>query len=314
MQNAQALQSGTKLRNYRIEDVLGAGGFGITYRARDTRLDTTVAVKEYFPCDHAMRRSDHTITSMQGGSAAELFDWGRRKFRVEADTLAKLRHRNIVGVNYLFEANGTSYMVLDYIDGGSMKDWLKRLNRTPTQAELDALLLPLMDALAALHDVGVLHRDIAPKNIMLEKPLTPILIDFGAVREVLAQRTQTVANMLTRGYAPQEQYANSGQGPWTDIYALAATFYECISGNPPPDAVERVMEDRCKPAAAVARASYDPHLLALIDWGLRQRPKDRPQSVREWRDSYPRAAYGHEFGDNAAARRTSWFSGWFGRG
>lgn len=311
MQHGQALPNGTELRDYRIEGVLGQGGFGITYRARDLRLDNTVAMKEYFPVQVAIRRGDQTIATLRNGSAEELFDWGRRKFRMEADTLASLRHPNIVGVNYLFEANQTSYMVLDYIDGGSMKDWLARLKRTPNQQEIDALLLPLLDALSALHSVGILHRDIAPKNIMIERPLTPILIDFGAVRETMAHRTQTVANMLTPGYAPQEQYSNKGQGPWTDIYAMAATFYECVTGSPPIEAAERVLEDRYRPAAQAARGRYNPKFLAMLDWGLKVKPQDRPQSVRAWRAAYIEDAAPADMAEADAGSRTSWLRGWF---
>lgn len=201
---------------------------------------------------------------------------------MKQNSLAKLQHPNIVGVNYMFQANNTSYMVLDFIEGKTMKDWLKHLNRSPDQGEIDALLFPLLDALAAMHAKNLLHRDVAPKNIMIAKPLRPILIDFGAARLLIAQYSQTVANMLTPGYAPCEQYSNKGQGPWTDIYALAATFYYAISGKAPPDSLERVVEDHCEAASVVGRGCYQPAFLDAIDWGLRPLPQARPQTVQQW--------------------------------
>ena len=313
----QELRSGTVLlHDYRIEDVLGSGGFGITYRARDKRLDTTVAIKEYFPRLLAYRRDDQTVISRNDGANGDnLYAWGRSKFRQEADSLAQLQHSNIVGVNHMFEANNTSYMVLDYIDGGSMKDWLKQIKRLPEQHELDALMAPLLSALNAMHGKGLLHRDIAPKNIMLAKPFKPVLIDFGAVRLLVAQHSQTVANMLTPGYAPCEQYSNRGQGPWTDVYALAATFYDAINGSPPVDATERLVEDSNKPAAVIGRGRYHPQFLAAIDWGLKPKPQDRPQTIEQWRQGMkwldPSEVTGPRPG--ARAHKPSWFGGLLGR-
>lgn len=279
----RALMAGTILKDYRIEDVLGSGGFGITYRAHDRRLQSTVAIKEYFPSQIAIRQGDQTVASRSGDSDARLYEWGLDKFRHEADSLAKLQHPNIVGVHFMFEANNTSYMVLDFIEGFSMKAWLKQFNRRPNQQEIDTLFHPLLDALAALHEKGLLHRDVAPKNIMIAKSLRPVLIDFGAARLLIAHHSQTVANMLTPGYAPCEQYSNSGQGPWTDIYALAVTFYEAIYGSTPPEGLERILDDRYIPAATVGRGRYHPSFLEAIDWGLRPKPNERPQSIAEWR-------------------------------
>lgn len=308
-----ALQDGTRLRGYTIERILGAGGFGITYRARDVSLETTVAVKEYFPVQLAYREGDQTVSSRSTGGTDDLYDWGMQKFRYEADSLAKLNHPNIVGVNHMFGANNTAYMVLDFIDGQSMKEWLLKLGRSPTQAELEGLLFPLLDALESIHHAGLLHRDIAPKNIMLNKSLNPILIDFGAVRLLVAQHSQTVANMLTPGYAPCEQYSNRGQGPWTDIYALAATFYEAISGFIPPDAPERLIDDRYKAAETVARTPCHSEFLRLIDWGLKPHPKDRPQTIKEWRQSFEVARRQYStVSIKKSSKRGEWLGSWFG--
>lgn len=282
MSNNQALQSGTILLDYEIVCVLGSGGFGITYKARDRRLDTFIALKEYFPAQLATRRDDQTVVSRPDLKGDGLYSWGLDKFRYEGHSLAKINHPNIVAVNHIFEANNTSYMVLDFIDGESMRDWLKRHATSPTQSELEELLWPLLGAIEAMHQRELLHRDIAPKNIMLTKALEPVLIDFGAAKLLIAQHSQTLANVYTPGYAACEQYSNKGQGPWTDIYALSASLYEAIAGKPPPDGFERVVEDRYTPAAEVGAGRYSPQFLAAIDWGLKPLPKDRPQSVAEW--------------------------------
>ena len=210
------------------------------------------------------------------------------KFLHEATSLARLQHPNIVGVRQLFKANNTAYMVLDYIEGPSLKDWHRAHRGKPDQAELDQLLIPLLSALELVHRKGLLHRDIAPKNIMIGNPFTPIMIDFGAARQLVAQHSHTFAALLTPGYAPFEQYVATGknQGPWTDIYALAASVYELMTGKPPPEAPERADMDKCVPASEVARGRYRPDFLAAIDWGLRPLPKERPQSVTDWRTAF----------------------------
>ncbi len=318
MHNLNALRAGTVVKDYRIEAVLGYGGFGITYRARDVRLDSLVAVKEYFPASLAMRMPDQTVASRPDGVAGG-YAWGLEKFMNEAATLAKMAHGNIVGVNHLFHGNGTAYMALDYVDGPNLKSWLRSMKRWPEQAELDALFYPLLNALKVVHDKGLLHRDIAPKNIMVAAGLTPILIDFGAARQLVAQRSQTFAALLTPGYAPFEQYVatGQGQGAWTDIYSLAATFYEAIAGQTPPEAPDRALEDRCVPAVVLCRGRYRQDFLEALDWGLRPMPKDRPQSIpallRALQNNSGPPSIG---GPGAASKgaRKSWMSSWFGKG
>lgn len=286
MTESQTLRLGTQLRDYEILSVLGSGGFGITYKARDKRLDTIVALKEYFPVQLATRQDDQTVVSRASVAGDGLYDWGLEKFRHEGVSLAKVAHPNIVGVNHIFEANNTSYMVLDYIDGQSMVAWLRSRGSPPSQEQLEDLLWPLFNATRAIHEHDLLHRDIAPKNIMLTKSMDPILIDFGAARHLVAQHSRTLAHVYTPGYAACEQYSNKGQGAWTDIYALAATIYDAITGRPPPDGLERVMEDRCVPAVKAAAGAYSQQFLAAIDWGLKPMPKDRPQSIDEWEAAF----------------------------
>lgn len=284
MENANFLPNGTVVAEYRIEGILGAGGFGITYRARDQRLDYSVALKEYFPGTLALRGGDLTVRSRPEGHDGG-YVWGLEKFMQEATTLARLRHDNIVGVKRLFHGNGTAYMALDFIEGPNLKEWLRSQSTRPDQQKLEALVWPLLGALEAIHAKGLLHRDVAPKNIMVAAPFTPILIDFGAARHLVAQRSQTFASLLTPCYAPFEQYVATGsnQGPWTDIYALAATMYEALSGRTPPEAPERAIDDPCIPAEQIGAGRYRPEFLRAIDWGLKPLPKNRPQDVAQWR-------------------------------
>lgn len=286
MTETSALAIGTRLGEYTIESVLGSGGFGITYRALDTRLDTPVALKEYFPANLAYRANTNVAVRPDGVSGG--YEWGMEKFLHEATALARLQHPNIVGVRRLFKANSTAYMALDFIDGPSLKDWRRAQRSKPDQSQLDQLLIPLLNALELIHRKGLLHRDIAPKNIMIGQPLMPIMIDFGAARQLVAQHSQTFAALLTPGYAPFEQYVatSRNQGAWTDIYALSASVYELITGSLPPEAPERAVDDKCIPISELERGRYRPEFLSAIDWGLRPLPKDRPQSVAEWRQAF----------------------------
>lgn len=287
MRNTSALQAGTSLGEYVISDVLGRGGFGITYGARDTSLDAPVAIKEYFPDSLAYRVDGATVADRPDATPGG-YDWGMEKFLNEATSLARLSHPNIVSINRLFRANNTAYMVLDYIDGPSLKEWLIDRRGAPTQEEIDQLLIPLLDALELIHDKGLMHRDIAPKNVMITSSFVPVLIDFGAARQQVAHHSQTFAAMFTPGYAPFEQYVatTKDQGPWTDIYALSATIYELMTSQLPPEAPERTMEDKCVPATQAAHGRYRPEFLSAIDWGLRPLPRDRPSSVADWRAAF----------------------------
>lgn len=286
MTDTNALLIGTRLGEYAIEGLLGSGGFGITYLAHDLRLDTPVAIKEYFPANLAYRVGS-TVAVRPDGIVGG-YDWGMEKFLHEASSLARLQHPNIVGVRRLFKANSTAYMTLDFVDGPSLKEWRRNHKSKPDQLELDQILIPLLNALELVHRKGLLHRDIAPKNIMISSPLTPIMIDFGAARQMVAQHSHTFAALLTPGYAPFEQYVATGrnQGAWTDIYALSASVYELVTGTLPPEAPERAVDDKCIPISEIERGRYRPEFLAAIDWGLRPLPKDRPQSVSDWRKAF----------------------------
>lgn len=280
-----SLQSGTELvGDYRIDRVLGAGGFGITYLADELALDRRVTIKEYFPSDFAAR-SDGSDAVPKSQDCLGDYRWGLDRFIEEAQTLARFDHPNIVRVYRYFRANNTGYMVLHFEEGRSLKAWLKGLNRAPRQKELDAIVPNLLDALELIHKADFLHRDIAPDNIIIRKSGQPVLIDFGSARGEIASHSKTVSALVKPGYSPYEQYAetSSKQGPWTDIYALAGTLYHAATGKRPPDAPSRMVTDELISAREAAIGGYRKGFLNAIDKGLKLKIEDRPKSIAVWR-------------------------------
>ncbi|HTR84589.1 MAG TPA: serine/threonine-protein kinase, partial [Reyranella sp.] len=276
-----ALPVGTRLRSYEVLSTLGQGGFGITYRARDTTLDREVAIKEYLPSALALRDGPTHVSPRSTDHAAD-YVWGRERFLDEARTLARFSDvPSVVHVHDFLEANGTAYMVMALVEGETLE---RRLRAGPvTAAEISHFLSPLLDGLASLHEAGFLHRDIKPANIILGKGGTPTLIDFGAARAAMAGHTKTLTAVFTPGYAPIEQFTSASQGPATDIYALAATLCHAIVGRPPPSAMDRMLDDGYEPLVRRKPAGFAPTMLAAIDAGLALRTADRPQSVAAWR-------------------------------
>ncbi|MFN0217685.1 MAG: protein kinase domain-containing protein [Hyphomicrobium sp.] len=282
-----ALPDGTDLSgDYKISRVLGAGGFGITYLAEEPALSRLVSIKEYFPADFAMREADLGAVPRSKDSKGD-YNWGLDRFLEEGQTLAKFDHPHIVRVYRIFRAHGTAYMVLRFEEGQSLKSWLKGLKRAPRQKELDAIVAPLLDALETIHKADFLHRDIAPDNVIIRKSGDPVLIDFGAARGELAahSKTKTVSALVKPGYSPYEQYAESSrqQGPWTDIYALAAMLYHCVSGKRPPDSPSRMLKDEMVAVRDAALAGYRTNFLEAIQRGLVLSVEGRPQSIAAWR-------------------------------
>jgi WD40 repeat protein/serine/threonine protein kinase len=292
MENLLALPQGTELAgDYRIERVLGAGGFGITYLAEETSLHRAVAIKEYFPSDFAARDGT-TLVRSKSRSLDEDYQWGLDRFIEEAQALARFDHGNIVRVFRYFRANNTGYMVLQHEAGGSFKGWLDGLGRPPSQTEMDAIVAPLLDALELIHARDFLHRDIAPDNIIVRLDGSPVLIDFGSARREVASHARTVSVLVKPGYSPFEQYAQTGkqQGAWTDIYALAATLYHAVTGRRPTDAPTRMTHDDVPSASAAARGPFRPQFLAAIDHGLAVQVEARPATIAQWRDELLGAA------------------------
>jgi serine/threonine protein kinase len=274
-----ALPSGYALHEYRIEKVLGAGGFGLTYLALDGNLNLKVALKEYLPGDIAARGADQSIGPLSP-EVVDTFGWGKQRFLDESRTLASFRHPNIVRVMRFFEANGTAYMVMEFVEGAALGEWIKA--RAPlAEAQVAALAAPLLDGLDVVHKAGYLHRDIKPNNIYVRDDGTPVLLDFGSAR----MRNTELTAVVTPGYAPFEQYHTQGnQGPWSDLYAFGGVLYWMITGKAPVEAAARVRADKMAPAVQVGDPSrFRPEFLAAIDWALAPFEDKRPQSVAEWR-------------------------------
>jgi serine/threonine protein kinase/HAMP domain-containing protein len=277
--SALVLAPGFQLFEYRIDAVLGQGGFGVTYLATDVHLNVKVAIKEYLPAGFAQRSSDKSVGPRWPEDGAVYQD-GLDRFLVEARTLATFRHPNIVRVARFFEANRTAYMVLEYERGKSLKQWWPRRKRI-REAELLSLLQPLLDGLAVVHGAGFLHRDIKPDNVYVRKDDgSLVLLDFGAARQAVGQ-AGAMADVVTPGYAPPEQYDNGAQGPWTDIYSLGATLYWMITDTKPPAAPARVSGAAQMPRAQDAgQGRFSDAFLGAVDWALETDPTARPQDLQ----------------------------------
>ncbi|MCR6664677.1 MAG: protein kinase [Methyloversatilis sp.] len=278
-----ALPVGWALNEYRIESLLGGGGFGLTYLAHDTLLDCKVAVKEFLPTDIAVRGDAQRVLP-RAGPAVEMFEQGLRRFLDESRALATFRHPNIVRVSRFFEANGTAYMVMDYVQGRTLNQWVRERNDAIDRTTLLAIVKPLLDGLQVVHDGGFLHRDIKPANICIRDDGTPVLLDFGAARRY-HDTEHTLTAIVTPGFAPFEQYHSHGnQGPWTDIYSLAAVMYWLVTGQRPVESAARVHNDPLRPAAKAADAAiFGASLLRAIDWALEPHETRRPRSVADFR-------------------------------
>lgn len=277
--SALVLAPGFQLFEYRIDSVLGQGGFGITYLATDVHLNAKVAIKEYLPASFAQRSSDKSVGPRWPEDGA-IYQDGLDRFLVEARTLATFRHPNIVRVARFFEANRTAYMVLEYERGQPLKQWWPGRKRV-REAELLSLLQPLLDGLAVVHGAGFLHRDIKPDNIYVRKDDgSLVLLDFGAARQAVGH-AGAMADVVTPGYAPPEQYDNGAQGPWTDIYSLGATLYWMITGAKPPEAPARARGTaQMIPAREAGKDKFSDAFLAAVDWALQTDPASRPQDLR----------------------------------
>jgi serine/threonine protein kinase len=277
-----ALQPGQMIGRYEIVAILGQGGFGITYKARDGQLDREVAIKEYLPSALAVRQDGITVLP-RTTKLADDFTWGRQRFVEEGRTLATLqRAPAIVRVFDFLEANGTAYIIMELAPGETLEDRLKRDGKLGP-ADIDRILWPLLDGLEQVHDAGFLHRDIKPANMLLDAEGSPTLIDFGASRAAMAGRSVAMTAIFTPGYAAAEQMTSAKQGPWTDIYGLSATLYHAITGAAPPSSFDRLLEDAYEPLTKLMPAGFAPGLLIGIDAGLALRATDRPQTIAGWR-------------------------------
>jgi len=286
-----ALDQKTLLNDqFRIGRVLGLGGFGITYLAFDEVLEMGVAVKEYLPNDIAVRKSEgDTIQPLTSSENEERgFEYGLERFLQEARTLAKFeRHPNIVRVRTFFEENGTAYLVMNFYQGRTLADYLEARNGFISEEEALLIMERVLDGLRAVHEEDVLHRDIDPNNIYLAEDGTVVLLDFGAARTAVGERTKSMSVVLKRGYAPHEQYHSHGdQGPWTDVYATSATLYRAITGYKPPEAAARILKDDLAEPKELVPSLSEATNEAVLN-GLAIRPENRPESVEEFSGLLP---------------------------
>ena len=309
--HVNALPSGTRFEEYRLDAVLGAGGFGITYRAYDANLDKFVAIKEYLPSEFATRAERYTVVP-QSSTDAQDYHWGLTRFLDEARTLARFDHPHLNKVYRFFESNGTAYMVLEYVEGETLADRLTRERQLPEES-LRRLLEEVLSGLEVMHAAGYVHRDIKPGNLMLrEEDGSAVVLDFGAARQAVGQRSKAITSILTPGYAPIEQYDSKADdvGPWSDIYALGMVAYRCISGigdGELPDAVTRGRTQRkgqvdLIPAVEAGKGKYSAKHLEAIDWAIEVDEQDRPQSVDVWRGAL--AGSGRRKGPTKSVRKS----------
>jgi len=276
-----ALPPGTRFGEFEIVRVLGVGGFGIVYLAHDHSLERQVALKEYMPASLASRGEGPAVT-IRSGSFAETYAIGLRSFVNEARLLARFDHPSLVKVYRFWEDNATAYMVMPYLQGVTLRDARRAMAQAPDEAWIRSVLEPMLDALDQLHREGVFHRDIAPDNILLPPEGAPILLDFGAARRVISDRTQSLTAILKPSYAPIEQYADMTamrQGPWTDVYALGAVVHYLLFGAPPAPATARAVQSDAEQIEHRVVPGVSAHFMSVVAWMLGVRPLERPQNV-----------------------------------
>ena len=276
------LPPGTLLQGrYRIGRVLGEGGFGITYLGLDENLGRLVAVKEYFPTSFVLRENSVSLgVTCYTSQGQDFYKKGREQFLQEARTMARLdKAREIVRVMDFFSANNTAYLVMEFLEGETLKELVARRGPIPTEELLD-LMRPVVAAVGTMHRAGILHRDVSPDNVMVLKDGGVKLMDFGCARELEGGRTMTV--VLKHGFAPLEQYTGRGQGPWSDVYSLSATLYYCLTGKVPPRAVERSGEADELTAPTSLGTVLTPEQERALLKGLAVRTRDRWQSAEEF--------------------------------
>ncbi len=283
MKITNALPQDYQLHRYRIIRTIGGGGFSIVYLAHDSENDKPVVIKEYLPDKRAKRVNGETVEGLSAETSST-FNTGMKRFFDEAAILAKVNHPNIVHVTDFFRDNNTVYMVMDYERGHDLRWYVKRNSGQLSEKIIRTVFPPLLHGLRELHNNQLLHLDIKPANILLRRGGVPLLIDFGASQPTLATQRRSGPHTLTRGFAPVEQHVRGHIGAWTDLYAIGATMWACISGKAPPDATKRTVKDTYKLAAHQYARRYSKQLLESIDWCLQMNQTQRPQSVDELLD------------------------------
>lgn len=287
MSNTRCLKPGVILKErYKIEEVIGAGGFGITYRAWDPLLQSYVAIKEYYPSGIATRSADSSKVCVPVGQEQREYHRGRIRFLKEAQDVARFQSEpNIVSIYDYLEENDTAYMVMEYLHGCTLKQYIREHGGRLDTDHILHICLSVLDALAVVHKAGMIHRDISPENIFICEDLTVKLIDFGAAKQVYLDGEQTMSVVLKPGYAPPEQYAKKDkQGPWTDIYALGATLCFAATGEKPEESFGRVLEDTIKPVCEV-NPEIPRAMSQVIMRAMSVKIEDRYQTVEAMREA-----------------------------
>lgn len=287
MSNTRCLKPGVILKErYKIEEVIGAGGFGITYRAWDPLLQSYVAIKEYYPSGIATRSADSSKVCVPVGQEQREYHRGRIRFLKEAQDVVRFQSEpNIVSIYDYLEENDTAYMVMEYLHGCTLKQYIREHGGRLDTDHILHICLSVLDALAVVHKAGMIHRDISPENIFICEDLTVKLIDFGAAKQVYLDGEQTMSVVLKPGYAPPEQYAKKDkQGPWTDIYALGATLYFAATGEKPEESFGRVLEDTIKPVCEV-NPEIPRAMSQVIMRAMSVKIEDRYQTVEAMREA-----------------------------
>lgn len=273
-----ALPVGYMLHHYRIEKTLGGGGFSIVYLAHDTRENRRVVVKEYLPSSQATRVEDETVESISAEASVN-FRRGMKRFFDEAAALARINHPNIVRVIDFFRENNTVYIVMEYEEGKDLRWYIKRHDGRLSEKFIRTVFAQLLEGLKALHEHGLMHLDIKPANIYLRPGGRPLLLDFGAAQKAFSGNHRAQTHTLTMGFAPLEQHRRGHIGPWTDLYAVGATIYACMSGRAPPPSLKRDEYDTYRPAVRQYARHYSRELLEVVDWCLKLHQLERPQKV-----------------------------------
>ncbi|CAK0768891.1 eukaryotic-like serine/threonine-protein kinase [Gammaproteobacteria bacterium] len=281
------LPPGTVLEGrYSLARVLGYGGFGVTYLAWDEVLQLKVAIKEYLPREWSTRVVGKTAVTAFTGNAREEFRYGLDKFLEEARGLARFQsHPNIVAVQNFFQANDTGYLVMEYVEGVTLEQYLSQQGGRLSYSRALSILMPVMEALRVVHEAGVLHRDISPDNLYLTKTSQVKLLDFGAARQEAGIHSRSVRAVLKPGYTPLELYSQTGdQGPWTDVYEVAATLYRMLTGKRPPEVIDRLDQDPLVPPSQLGVSIPSSTEKALLS-ALAIRASDRPRNMEELQQS-----------------------------
>ena len=305
--NINALASEAVLDGYVITGLIGQGGFGVVYLARDTQTNRSVAIKEYLPTTIAGRMADGTVAP-RSTELMRAYATGLKSFLREANLLSELSHPALVEVHRAWEQNGTAYMAMAYYPGKTLRDVRLALPAAMTEAHVRALMMPVFEAVAELHAHRVIHRDISPDNILLLANGTTVLLDLGAARQVLGGMTQALTTILKPGFAPIEQYVEDGsmeQGRWTDVYGLGAVIYFLATGRPPTAATTRIVRDTLPSLSdVVPHAGYSPEFAQAVKRSLAVRAIDRLKSIGEFREALGWSSVSKAPRVNAVAEKT----------